>query len=52
MKTAEHVRGAGVVDFDKMITARDRGATTEELFERATASEFPPSYEPDFTVHN
>jgi catechol 2,3-dioxygenase-like lactoylglutathione lyase family enzyme len=51
LATAENARGAGEVDFDKMIAAREAGATPEELFERALAGEFPPSYQPDFSVH-
>ncbi len=45
-------RGAGPVDFDAMIAARDAGATPEELYERAVAGEFPPSHEPDLSVHS
>lgn len=42
-------RGAGSVDFDKMITARDQGATIPELFERAFNGEFKPATPPDLT---
>ena len=50
LANVDNPRGAGTVDFDKMIEARAAGATPEELFERALAGEFPPSYEPDMTV--
>jgi catechol 2,3-dioxygenase len=43
------VRGAGSVDFDKMIVAREAGATPLELYERALKGEFEPTSLPDLT---
>jgi hypothetical protein len=37
------------VDFDKMIAAREAGATPGELFERAMAGEFSVEDEPDLS---
>jgi hypothetical protein len=42
-------RGAGSVDFDKMIAAREQGASGQELFERAFDGEFKPATPPDLT---
>ncbi len=42
-------RGAGSVDFELMIAAREAGATPTELFERAMAGEFSLEEEPDLS---
>jgi hypothetical protein len=47
--TSKVPRGAGSVDFDKMILAREAGATPHELFERAMAGEFNVEEEPDLS---
>jgi hypothetical protein len=40
-------RGAGSVDFDKMIDAYEAGATVEQLFLRVFEGEFAPAEVPD-----
>ena len=42
-------RGAGCVDFDKMIAAREAGATPEDLCRRAMEGEFKPEVAPDMS---